>query len=173
MSRADLARGLLLSILYLAGCTGGSGGDANETQLQVDERAAARPEGALELGPIEDEDLRQVIYQGLGARLDKTLATGSASEETTEIGDYESFRFTILKLTRGTDDVSGDPSATPDGMNVEVSGWYRRTVSGEEDGKPQCTSFDAQLTMTRTQGAWAVSNEHPLTFGREDPEDCY
>jgi hypothetical protein len=161
--------------LSLAACTttGGNDTSASEDARGVEGDASPRPAGALELGAVEDESLRELIYKGLDERLSRTLTVGEGAEEVTEIGDYDSFRFTIVKLTRGADDVSGDPRAVPDGMDVEVSGWYKRTLKGDGDGKPQCTSFDAQLTVLKTQGEWRVSDEHPVTFGREDAEDCY
>lgn len=166
----------LLSLALLAasyGCTSPGSTVDNDPDLAsttADARTGARP---LELGPITDEDLRQVIYQGLEARIGKSQPIGEGAEELTEIGDYDSFRFAIVKLTHGHDDVSTDQSVSPDGMDVEVTGWFKRTVTGDSDGKPTCTSFDARITLLKKSGDWLFSDEHPVTFGREDPEDCY
>lgn len=171
VTEASMLRAVSVLLFAAAACTTGSGG--NEPDSGVKATSTPRPAGTFELGPIEDEDLKQTIYKGMDARLGKTLAVGQDAEETTEIGDYESFRFAIVKLTRGNDDVSGEPGAAADGMDVEVSGWYKRTVDGDGETRAGCTSFDARLTVLKREGRWTVSDEHPMTFGREDPEDCY
>lgn len=174
MMRASTACMLLLFSIgaTTSGCTTG-GTEPAADELKVAQGTPAQSVGRLELGPMEDEDLRQIVYKGLSARLAKTLAVGEDAQESTEIGDYESFRFTIIKLTRGNDDVSGDPRATADGMDVETSGWFKRTVNDSGDSKTGCTSFDAVVTLLKIQGDWSVSDENPVTFGREDAEDCY
>lgn len=155
----------------LGACTSPGTGDAGGGETEIS--ATTADQGRLELGPITDEDLRQVIYQGLDARLSKAQPVGESAEELTEVGDYDSFRFAIVKLTHGHDDVSSDLTVTPDGMDVEVTGWFKRTVTGDAETKPTCTSFDARITLLKKDGEWHFSDDHPVTFGREDPEDCY
>lgn len=125
------------------------------------------------LGPLTDSDVQQVIYRGLETKLSQSQTHADGTEETTDIGRAKDFKYTIIKLTRGGDDVSGSPNERADGMDVEVTGWYRRTTRGDTETKAACTSFDAFVTLTKKQGDWSLADKPGPTFAHEDPEDCY
>jgi hypothetical protein len=125
------------------------------------------------LGTLDDDDLRQVVYHGLEIRLAKGDGDGNDQAAATEIGDVDTFKFTIIKLVRGPDDISGITAEVPDGMDVQVTGWFKRTAA-DGDAKPSCTSFDATVAIVkRVSGDWTVASGKQPAFGREDSEDCY
>jgi hypothetical protein len=154
--------------------TGNEAGESAETAATSP--AAVPPGERLELGPVENEDLKHEIYEAMEKRLAHGDATSNGAEAATEIGDYDAFKFTIVKLTRGKDDVSGDPTTPPDGMDVEVTGWLRRTLADNGSGaeKSECVSFDAQIAMHHEgEAGWAIAKDQDVAFGRQDQEDCY
>lgn len=166
-----------------SGCVTANSPDATPESAPAASESAA-PSGtsvegsdqAFELGPLIDEDLRRKIYEAVETQLSGTKGAGGSGEEQTEIGDFEAFHFNIVKLMHGSDDVSGDPRARPDSMEVEVVGWLkRRLVASSGDPKDECASFDGQITLEMgAEGAWAVrASAAPLTLGRQDQEDCY
>ena len=127
------------------------------------------------IGPLGDSDIQEAIYKGIEAKVAGSRKRGQGNEVETELGDLESFKFTVVKLTKGADDVSGSGSALlgaqADGMDVQVTGWYKRTVSAAP--APSCASFDLLVTISRQGGVWHLKGETPLSFQREDSEDCF
>jgi hypothetical protein len=102
-------------------------------------------------------------------------AQSEVKDVSTELGDVDSFRFTLMRLTKGDEDVTGDPREKPDGMEVEVTGWYKQTqpkVEGRGTVE-SCGSFDTRIWAVKVEGLWQLKGKVPLAIGREDPEDCY
>jgi hypothetical protein len=153
----------------------GAAGEDGTTEASAAKATPVAPGERYELGPIESDDLKKAIYEGMEARLAHGDATSNGAEAATEIGDYEAFKFTIVKLTRGKDDVSGDPTTAPDGMDVEVTGWLRRTADAGTGEKAECVSFDAQVVMQHdpSGSGWTMAKDQDVSFGRQDQEDCY
>ena len=188
---------LTLSVLpALAACqTGGSTSDSlqDETgagaelagnepagQAQEQQEAATPPSepedsghGHFNLGPLLDDDLKDVVYQGLQDTLGAPKVVGQGEEEITELGESGHFNFNVVKLLRGKDDISGEGGAA-DGMDVEVTGWYKRSVrNSAEQQDPACTSFDAIVAISKQGDAWHLTPGETQTYGREDREDCF
>lgn len=151
-----VALGVAMWLWVLAACT--PAGDAVAPEEPVVERRG------LALGKLESEELRKTVYAGLEKRLTKP--------QTEEIGDFDNFQFTVTRLLNGTDDVSGDANdRAPDGMEVEVTGWYKRLGTGT--AKPNCFSFDTTTPVVKKAERWVVPDDYQIVFGREDSEDCY
>jgi hypothetical protein len=127
----------------------------------------AKP-NTLALGPIEDVDIKEVIYQGLEKQL---LATETETTKV-EIGDFESFKFSIIKMNNVTADTDGIPSQEADKITVEVTGWYKKGTIGD-DATDKCLSFDSQMNLTSENEMWIYDDKAPLKFTRENTEDCY
>jgi hypothetical protein len=132
-------------------------------------------EDALTLGPVTDGRLKALFYQAAEATIAYRDAQSEVKDVSTELGDMDSFRFTLMRLTKGEDDVTGDPREKPDGMEVEVTGWYKQTrPQGAGRGAAEsCGSFDTRILAVKVEGLWQLRGKIPLTIGREDPEDCY
>lgn len=180
-----------LVVAAAVGCTSTGGGEeGGDAVVAADEESSAKgaEEGAkdakaaadaapapaadrLPLGRLESDDLKKLIHGALEKRVVKT----GGGEEATELGDEASFQFTVVKLSRGADDVSSDPSETPDGAEIEVNGWYKRTMAQRDAQEPQisCVSFDTNVGLAQKQGKWVVPDDFQLVFNREDNEDCY
>ena len=127
----------------------------------------------LSPGPLADEELRRVIFKGLEARLTKTQSLGEGSEEATEIGDSDNFKFMVTRLSKAGAEIT--PDEAPDEIDVDVTGWYKVTVSSsnQPDPSPACTSFDASVSVVRQGSEWRMPDDKPLAIGREDSEDCF
>jgi len=187
---------LAVSLLCLSGCvTGGEskpaddgleeGEDPEEAKARsaaAKDAAAAVPGdvppdptiGELTLGRLEDEELRKSIYNGFEKRIARKTDLGDGQQEQTELGDYDSFQFTVTKLTSGEDDVSTDPTQPPDAMELEVTGWYKKSlVKGGNEPKSTCYSFDAMAPLVRKGQSWGLPDDYKVAFVREDNEDCY
>lgn len=133
-------------------------------------------EEALSLGPVTDSRLKALFYQAIeGTMVARDTQAPESKDVSTELGDVDSFRFTIMRLTKGEEDVTGDPRERPDGMDVEVTGWYKRTLPHGDGRRPaeSCASFDTRILAVKVEGLWQLKGKIPLTIGREDPEDCY
>lgn len=153
-------------------------GDESNAKGAKDAKPAAEAAPAadrLPLGRLEQDDLKKLIHGALEKRVVKSGAGEAGTEEATELGDEASFQFTVVKLSRGADDVSSDPSETPDGAEIEVNGWYKRTMAQRDAQEPQitCVSFDTNVGLAQKQGKWVVPDDFQLVFNREDNEDCY
>lgn len=129
----------------------------------------------LQLGPVTDSRLKALFYQAIEGTMVARDAKPEAKDTSTELGDVDSFRFTIMRLTKGDEDVTGDPREKPDGMDVEVTGWYKKTLPRGEDQRTteNCASFDTRILAVKVEGLWQLKGKIPLAIGREDPEDCY
>jgi len=129
----------------------------------------------LTLGPVSDNRLKALFYQAIEGTMVARDAQSDAKDVSTELGDVDSFRFTIMRLTKGDEDVTGDPRERPDGMDVEVTGWYKRTQPQGEGRRlaESCASFDTRILAVKVEGLWQLKGKIPLIIGREDPEDCY
>ena len=132
---------------------------------------------ALTPGPVADGRLKQFFYGALEAYLANRQGTGdsSISSGRLEMGDLDTFRMTILRLSHGTVDVSTDPAETVDGMDVEVTGWYKRLPEKDSEGhtKTRCFSFDIPLHAAKKDKTWTLTKDPPMVFSREDEEDCF
>jgi hypothetical protein len=126
----------------------------------------------LALGPLQDEDARHVFWSALDKRLSRTQKAGDG-DVTIELGDYESFFFTVVKVQHAGDDVSSDTPQPADAVSVEVTGWYKK--SGKQGGqtKDNCFSFDVTLPAALQGGKWQVPEAAKAELAREDAEDCY
>jgi hypothetical protein len=126
----------------------------------------------LAIGPTADDDLKSVLYDALKAQLQEQ---GRGNGVRTVPGDIETFEFSVVKLTRGDDDVTNDPRETPDGVEVEISGWLQKTLPGIDGGeeKTECASFDTGAPVRKTRDGWALPAGYVFKFTREDAEDCY
>lgn len=153
---------------------------ACKTPSQGDGRSALQgvslvDEDALALGPVTDSRLKALFYQAAEATMAFRDAQSETKDVSTELGDVDSFRFTVMRLTKGEEDVTGDPREKPDGMEVEVTGWYKQTRP-QRDGRgsaESCGSFDTRLWAVKVEGLWQLKGKVPLVIGREDSEDCY
>jgi len=132
-------------------------------------------EETLLLGPVTDSRLKALFYQAIEGTMVVRDAHSEAKDASTELGDVDSFRFTIMRLTKSDEDVTGDPRERPDGMDVEVTGWYKQTLPRGEGQRAieNCASFDTRILAVKVEGLWQLKGKIPLTIGREDPEDCY
>lgn len=153
---------------------------ACKTPSQRDGRSALQgvslaEEDTLTLGPLTDSRLKDLFYQAAEATMASRDAQSEERGVVTELGDVDSFRFTLMRLTKGQEDVTGDPREKPDGMEVEVTGWYKQTrPEGEGRGTAEsCGSFDTRIWAVKVEGLWQLKDKVPLAIGREDPEDCY
>ncbi len=123
---------------------------------------------ALALGPIDDVDIKEVIYQGMEKQM---LATENETTKV-EIGDFESFKFSIIKMNNTTADTEDIPSQEADKITVEVTGWYKKGTIGD-DATDRCFSFDSQVNLSAENEMWVYEDKAPLKFMRENTEDCY
>lgn len=134
-----------------------------------------KDESSLVLGPLVDDRLKLLFYQALEGTL--RAQDGSTEDQvvSTELGDLDTFRFTLMRLTKADEDISGDPRERPDGLDVEVTGWYKRMRVSREGGRPQenCVSFDTHIAVGKVGNSWQLKDKIPLSLGREDAEDCY
>lgn len=127
----------------------------------------AKP-NTLALGPIEDVDINEVIYQGL----EKQLLAKETETTKIEIGDFESFKFSIIKMNNITTDTADIPSQEADKITVEVTGWYKKGTIGD-DATDKCLSFDSQINLSLENEMWTYDDKTALAFTRETAEDCY
>jgi hypothetical protein len=149
------------------------------TEAKVETPAIATVEPDLgsgvhyNLGSLTDQELQDVAYQALRQALGGTKALGDGESEASELGEPSSFTFNIVKLLQGKDDISGE-GGQADGMDVEVTGWYKRSLRQNTDSQdPTCTSFDALVAIIKQGDAWHPTPGETPTFGREDREDCF
>lgn len=161
--------GIFLMIYHIAGCRA-------SFRPQSDlEGVTAADDGGPNLGRLGDQSLKNLIYSGVEASLGAREGGAEQDQGNVAIGDMDSFKFTVLRLTKGGIDISGDTSQKADGMDVEVTGWYKRTLSRRDDqhASESCASFDLRVGMRRQDEKWLIKDKIPLKFGREDLEDCY
>lgn len=171
--------------LSLAACTGGRApqeavtasddGTAPPAAASATAAKGVEVDGKVGLGKIENDDLRKMIHDELERRVTRTSAVGDGAEEAVELGTGETFQYTVVKLSRGLDDVSGDPAESPDGLEVEVNGWYKKTLAQKDAGDPavSCMSFDTYAKVVKHGAKWSVPDDYQVVFNREDQEDCY
>lgn len=127
----------------------------------------------MALGDLADDDAKEVVHEALATRLGKGRAKADGVEESIELGNLEAFRFTVVKVMVGKDDISGDLTQSPDGIDVEVTGWYKRTLVQSGSQKSTCFSFDTILPLARRPGTWVVPEDWAAALAREDEEDCF
>lgn len=133
--------------------------------------AASGDASGFNIGPVEDSELKTLIYDALKSQVEAEAHSGGIK---TNLGEEETFEFTIVKLTLGDDDVSNDPRAGANGVHVEITGWLQKTLPTDSgDLKPECTSFDTEVPVRKTKESWALPAGHVFKFSREDAEDCY
>ena len=163
----------LLSVCFLSfiGCKTASRGDGASSPQGVE----LLNDDSLALGPVRDPRLKELFYQAVEGTLAAKDSTAEGEEVSTELGELDSFRFTVIRLTQAGGDVSGDVDGKPDGMDVEISGWYKRTQSlrPERRTADTCGSFDVRIAAVKLEGLWQLRDKIPLSLGREDVEDCY
>lgn len=159
-------RSLLLSSLIGLGTVACQTGAPSEPTSEVEaESPPGDPADSLKVGPATDDGLNKVLYKALEIRLN---SLGKDSGHATEIGDFESFKFTVTRLAKGKDDAVG--SEVPDNGEADVTGWYK----AQDDKGASCTSFDATVKFVREGGEWRVPpGEEAAKFTREDGEDCF
>lgn len=171
---------LLTPFLFAALAVGCQTTDREAPASNIEEaKGPAEPEAGKaedetpKVGPVGDEDLRRIVYKAMDSRISKKSTLGEDGEQVTEIGDFESFKFTITRLGKGKEDAAG--SDVPDNADVDVTGWYKVSVSSKDtpDAAPACTSFDATLTMVSVGGEWQVPEGNEAQITREDGEDCF
>ncbi len=168
---------LLLMLLANTACVTSSSAepDSVPTITDVEDPATvgednvpvAKP-NTLALGPIDDIDIKEVIYQGLEKQL---LATETETTKV-EIGDFESFKFSVIKINKTTTDTEVIPSQEADKITAEVTGWYKRGTIGD-DATDKCFSFDSQVNLNSENEMWIYDDKAPLNITRENTEDCY
>ncbi len=166
-------------VLIFSGCqTSGTPAEGDAADVLASEQKptaiAAKSEGGrLAVGPLHDEDLRRLVYQGLEKHMSKTQSLGEGGEEKTALGDFDSFKFNVLRLTKGGAELTG--SETADAADVEVTGWYKVTIASSDasDADPSCTSFDARMQLVQKGGDWQVEGNEGPVMGRQDAEDCF
>lgn len=176
--RSAFTASLLLSNVSLTACvTGGSHSTSSDSAADASESGDGEAnvptpkQDAVAPGPVTDVDLKEIIYQGA----EKQLLASETETERVEIGDFESFKFTITKLMHNGEDVTNLSNEPSDRMAVELSGWYKRSPkSDEEDGNnDQCFSFDATAHLNADGDSWSYDDNEPLSFVRQNSEDCY
>lgn len=162
---------LSFCILSPMGCKTAGRGDSASSPQGVE----LVNDDALALGPVRDPRLKELFYQAVEGTLAAKDSKAEGEELSTELGDPDSFRFTVIRLTRAGGDVSADPDGKPDGMDVEISGWYKRTkpLRLERRTIDICGSFDVRIAAVKFEGLWQLRDKIPLSLGREDVEDCY
>jgi len=133
--------------------------------------AAEIGDGGYQLGPVTNDDFRAALYNSLAHQMEKEQSVGEGAEETTELGDIDNFLFKVVRLTKDGEDIA--PGESPDGMEVDATGWYKRTLTQGDTSTPECHSFDADMTLVQRGDEWVMSTDQPATIGREDAEDCY
>jgi len=168
---------LLFALVVNTACVtpGASESEIVPTASDVDDPATvgednvpvAKP-NTLALGPIEDVDIKEVIYLGLEKQM---LATETETTKV-EIGDFESFKFSIVKMDNTPANTEDIPSPEAEKITVEVNGWYKKGTIGD-DASDKCFSFDSQVNLTSQNEMWIYNENDPLKFTRENTEDCY
>jgi hypothetical protein len=127
---------------------------------------------AYPLGKLEDDALRQLLYEALGGRVNRSRDVGDGQTEMSELGEVESFEFNVIKTMR--DGVEIDGNEAPNRIDIEIRGWYRRSLAGgDASAQPVCSSFDTMATVVYRRGVWTLEDGQELAFTREDQEDCY
>jgi hypothetical protein len=127
---------------------------------------------AYPLGKLEDDAVRQLLYEALVRRVNRTGDVGDGQTETSELGEVETFEFNVIKTVRDGVEIDGNEAANR--IDIEVRGWYRRSLTGgEASTQPVCSSFDTMATIVYRSGAWKLEDGQELAFTREDQEDCY
>jgi hypothetical protein len=157
-----------------AGCV--TSGDGETTGSEVtdpesvgEENVPVTKSTAIGSGPIEDIDLKEVVYQGVEKQL-----VGTENELTrVEIGDFESFKFNIVRMSRAGEDVTNISSEQPDRLVVEASGWYKRSGKTGDAPSENCFSFESTVHLNADADSWVYDDKEPLTFSRENSEDCF
>jgi hypothetical protein len=137
--------------------------DASDSRASADDSKSA----PLALGKLYDEEVRQVIHDGLKARIEV-----GTDQQGVEIGDEVTFKYSVLKLTKGKDDVSGGKGDDADGLEVEVTGWFKQHVEGGSG--PSCISFDTTVPVVKLAGKWQLPKDYAaVSYSRQDQEDCF
>lgn len=164
-----------------------------------DDAAPTTPANAVALGPIEDEALRDLVYKALQSNMNSSQPIAEGAEEITELGDADTFKFAVVKISTSGSDAAAAATASSgatesgqgplravpgqavagldakgDGdMEVQVTGWFKRSVVGNVDTSPTCKGFDAVVALERSSGTWKVKNAPMRPLEREDNEDCF
>jgi len=168
---------LLISLSAVTACvtTGASESEIIPTTSDIDDPTTVGEDNVpvtksntLTLGPIEDVDLKEIIYQGL----EKQMLASETETTKVEIGDFESFKFSIVKMNNTSDEVGDIPSQEPEKISVEVTGWYKKGTIGD-DATDKCFSFYSQIELNSKNEMWIYDERAPLKFTRENTEDCY
>lgn len=166
---------LMLFAAWTTACvTSGKEGasDAAETgdpALEGDDNVPTPRNTTLPPGVIDDIDLKELVYQGA----EKQLAANDDDQTRVEIGDFESFKFSITKMTKSGEDVTNLQSEQPDRLIVEMHGWYKRTGKAGEEPSENCFSFESTVSLVAEADSWTYDDKDPLKFNRESSEDCY
>jgi len=142
--------------------------DVEDPTTAGEDNVPVAKSNTLALGPIDDVDVKEVIYQGL----EKQMLETETETTKVEIGDFESFKFSIVKMNTDTADTDGIPSQEPEIITVEVTGWYKRGTIGDE-ASDKCFSFETQVDLISETEIWTYDDKAPLKFTRENTEDCY
>lgn len=124
------------------------------------------------LGKLEDEAVRQLLYEALGGRVNRSRDVGDGQTELSELGEVETFELNVIKTMR--DGVEIDGNEAPNHLDIEIRGWYRRSLTGgDASAQPVCSSFDTMATVVYRSGVWKLEDGQQLAFTREDQEDCF
>ena len=146
-----------------------TGNENGDPTLEGDDNVPAAKDNRLAPGPIEDVDMKELVYQGV----EKQLSASDTEQSKVEIGDFESYKFAIIKMTKSSEDVTSLASESPDRLIVEVSGWYKRSAKSDDETDDKCFSFEANVHLNEDGDNWTYDDKDPLTFNRENSEDCY
>jgi hypothetical protein len=152
-----------------AGCKTARTQDAALQTVEIDD------EKSLASGTLTDKDMKELLYRAIGQSLGAKKEQGEGTESKIEPGDMDGFKFTILRLTKDGVELSGDGGGRPDGMEVEITGWYKKVTRLEGRARPveNCGSFDLRVAAVKVGTGWQIADKIPLSFAREDEEDCY
>lgn len=164
----------VLSAGLTAGCvTSGSSdpasADVTDPESVGEENVPVNKTTSIAPGPIDDIDLKEVAYQGV----EKQLLASETEQTRVEIGDFESFKFTIVKMSRAGEDITNISSEQPDRLTVETTGWYKRAAKDGDEPSENCFSFESTVHLNAEGDAWVYDDKEPLTFTRENSEDCF
>lgn len=164
-----------LPVVLLTGCVTGQDSSANsETEvpeLLGEDNVPVQKTPSLKEGPLEDIDLKEIAYQGI----EKQLSAYDTEKVRVEIGDFESFKFTIVHMSRAGEDITNIATEQPDRLTVATSGWYKRAERTAADGSigEKCFSFETTVHLSSEGEMWIYDDREPLKFSRENTEDCF
>lgn len=164
----------VIAAAVAAGCVTSGDGETNTSEVTDpesvgEENVPASKSTNIAAGPIEDIDLKEVVYQGI----EKQLAATENEQTRVEIGDFESFKFNIVRMSRAGEDVTSIASEQPDRLAVEAAGWYKRSAKTGDEPSENCFSFESTIHLNADADTWVYDDKEQLTFSRENSEDCF